>query len=353
MRIETYNFGTLFMYSSKPDVNAAGDVVAYLEQKQSNGEYRTVGRIMDQGKASLHTYFDIDKHGNKANSGTYYVKVVNKKTGKWDRSDQSFTLVVEEEEEEREEEISVPNKNYQACDRSLGTKKENGQYACYGTWDYGNDFGGDNDMCGSYGSGTTGCEISAPVCDSNVAKAMQHYKISSQSDEMVTKLAELFHVNIPSLKDGMKEVWRYECVAPGSVLGASISTDPYITITTPNGGETLAAGTPIEIMWDSVGTSEISLALYKDNKWMEWIKKDMILAEASLGSYQWIPTNETLAKADTNGAVLKIYVTARKTDGTGYVDDKSDDTFSLVDNFTYTIQQLTFAVQGLASAMQK
>lgn len=79
-------------YQYDPDINPSSDVTAYLEEKVL-GKFVTVGKILENGKASIHTHLEIDKGGNYAEPGEYYVKVVNNKTGAWDRSDRPFTIL--------------------------------------------------------------------------------------------------------------------------------------------------------------------------------------------------------------------------------------------------------------------
>lgn len=79
-------------YSYSPNVNIADDVVAYLD-KLVNGRFIEVGRILENGKASLHTHLEIDEPYNYAESGKYYVRIVNSRTGESDRSDKPFTVI--------------------------------------------------------------------------------------------------------------------------------------------------------------------------------------------------------------------------------------------------------------------
>ncbi|MFT7644950.1 MAG: hypothetical protein ACI9BF_000616 [Candidatus Paceibacteria bacterium] len=79
-------------YDYNPDINPSTDVTAYLQEKV-RGKYLTVGKILENGKASIHTHLEIDRGGNYAKPGKYYVKIVNNETGDWDRSDRSFTIL--------------------------------------------------------------------------------------------------------------------------------------------------------------------------------------------------------------------------------------------------------------------
>src|SRR3989338_6419894 len=76
-------------YGYNPDVNPARDVNVFLERLDGS----TVGQVMDTGKASLHTYFNIGGYDNWAEPGRYYVRASNRVTGATDRSDAPFTLL--------------------------------------------------------------------------------------------------------------------------------------------------------------------------------------------------------------------------------------------------------------------
>jgi len=81
-------------YSYNPDINPSYQVTAYLE-KLVNGNFVTVGKIVECGKASIHWDGSLDTCGsnNYPEPGDYYVRVVNNVTGASDRSDKPFTLV--------------------------------------------------------------------------------------------------------------------------------------------------------------------------------------------------------------------------------------------------------------------
>lgn len=98
-------------YGYNPDINPAKDVTVYLETDVPEFQevaatsnppvptqrFRVIGKIMDTGKASLHTYFNIDDYDKWATPGNrYYVRAVNNETGAWDRSDAPFTLLPRE-----------------------------------------------------------------------------------------------------------------------------------------------------------------------------------------------------------------------------------------------------------------
>jgi hypothetical protein len=80
------------------------------------------------------------------------------------------------------------------------------------------------------------------------------------------------------------------------------------------------------ITWSQTGVSKVSLALYRNDMFYGWIMKDIISGDGKQ-AHMWVPNNVMPIPAG-EGAVYKIYVTGTKTDGSGYVDDKSDAPFS-------------------------
>ena len=69
------------------------DIEAYLE-KYENGSFVPVGKVIEAGKGSIYWFGEIDKYGNYAAPGDgYYIRVANKITGAYDRSDKSFTIL--------------------------------------------------------------------------------------------------------------------------------------------------------------------------------------------------------------------------------------------------------------------
>lgn len=119
-------------------------------------------------------------------------------------------------EDVKEKNMQPPKHNAFACDRSVGNKLGLGALACYGMWDYGNDFGEDKFMCGSYGQGTTGCEIKAPMCTSGKAIASTYYS-NSQLKGMSSSLLSAITANLKTdttvVKNGVAGLWEYTCAA--------------------------------------------------------------------------------------------------------------------------------------------
>lgn len=106
-----------------------------------------------------------------------------------------------------------PEANYFSCDRTAayGT----GNIACYGMWDYGNSFGGDENMCGSYGMGVnTGCVIDASACQSGSAIATQYYSnrdLGSLSSSNLATIASNLETTSAVAEEEIAGLWEYTC----------------------------------------------------------------------------------------------------------------------------------------------
>ena len=91
-----------------------------------------------------------------------------------------------------------------------------------------------------------------------------------------------------------------------------------ITLTAPNGGEQLNAGTEFDITWDKVGNTGNSVSLeYSNNGGLTW--KNIITDAPNTGSYNW-----TLPDVSTNSAFIHI----NSNDNLNIV-DISDEDFSI------------------------
>ncbi len=98
-----------------------------------------------------------------------------------------------------------------------------------------------------------------------------------------------------------------------------------ITVASPNGGEKITINEPHVIKWEQQGLKNVSIALYRNDQWKQWIVKDLVTEYTGSLSHTWMP-----AQTDINTRDFKIYITGQKMDGTGYADDKSDAPFSFV-----------------------
>lgn len=128
-----------------------------------------------------------------------------------------WTIVTDDDVWTKEEEKKVgPKKNIMNCSSPLSKDKANGELACYGVWDYGDEFWNDQHMCPQYGYSSEtniGCKILTPACKSGYAYAATHLKptglaLTSAKLALIAKnlnsTPELVHEHIPWL-------WEYVC----------------------------------------------------------------------------------------------------------------------------------------------
>jgi subtilisin family serine protease len=106
-----------------------------------------------------------------------------------------------------------------------------------------------------------------------------------------------------------------------SIDDSAASTDPAITVTSPNGGERWRRGTSYNITWTSVGTvGNVEIRISRDygGTWTT-----LSASEANDGSYSWTATNPTSTTC---------LVQVRETDGSPA--DLSNELFSIVSSAT-------------------
>jgi hypothetical protein len=127
---------------------------------------------------------------------------------------------------------TTPNRNAFGCGRTLvGGTYANGVVGCYGMWDYGDVFGGDHYMCGSYGEGKIGCQIKTNVCTSGYAKATAYYAGADLTATKLNTISARLNTTSDVAKNGIAGLWEYSCTpapvtpaasssASGAVLGA-------------------------------------------------------------------------------------------------------------------------------------
>ena len=299
-------------YSYAPTtVNGANDVSVYLERKDENcsGDcFSSVGRVMDTGKASLHTYFNLNDYNTWAQPGRYYVRAVNNKTGASDLSDAPFTLLP------RPVDLKVNGSDGPLViyDNQLLELKwrTTGMKECV--------------IEGALRSSPNGERLPPFFVDVNGTKSLYAY-VYSGSDYYNHNI----HFTCWTL-DGSRTV------SDIIFFNVQANTEVSLRVTSPNGGESIAAtdATQVKIAWRMDGISTpLSIALYKNDQWLFWIEKNVYLDKSTDGtySYTWVPNAKgpVLPKLVLGGNPgYKIYITGQKADGTGYVDDKSDAPFS-------------------------
>ena len=116
------------------------------------------------------------------------------------------------------------------------------------------------------------------------------------------------------------------------------STEPFITLTSPNGGETISRGKPFNITWTTSGVSNayVSISIITPSN----VSKTIASLSADAGSYTWTPDSsidaghyKMLITTYANNAVVKDY---------------SDDYFSVTttSNLTFVLDPSTPAAQS-------
>ncbi len=287
---------TPYAYSPVP-MNPAIDVVAYLERATSTG-YEMVGQIIETGQASIHWNGAVDQYNKYPAPGQYFVRIKNTKTNEWDRSDAPFTLLprpVDLKINSSDGPISVTDNQ-----KLTVFWKVNNVSSC--------SISGIRQTSG----GITVNELSVPAI--NTTRIMY-------ADSNVSA------VFLSCTRSNGEKFSDYVALTPAGDSLTAKSVISSLTVTSPTVGATLIAGKSYTINWKQSGLVSPSIALYQGDKWIRWLATDINKDRLS-----WIPTK---ADADlVGGTDYKIYVTADKLDGTGYVDDKSDMPFTITSSDT-------------------
>lgn len=110
-----------------------------------------------------------------------------------------------------------PKKNLMSCTNPKSYGLAQGQEACYGIWDYGDEFGNDQNMCppNGYSGGTTGCKVTTPACQSGQAVATRLIPVNSlsQNSSDIETLARTLGSTKEAVKAQLISVWVYTCDA--------------------------------------------------------------------------------------------------------------------------------------------
>lgn len=283
-------------YSYNPNVNPPNEVNVFLERLDGT----TVGQIMDTGKASLHTYFNIGSYENWAQPGQYYVRVSNRVTGTSDRSDMPFTLLP------RAVDIKV-----NGTDGPISLSDNQSVVVSYTTT-------GSLTSCTLTGLRATpyGSPQSIPIGTASINGSVTGYAYAPTP--------------------GSSTAIYVTCYKPdGSTRGDSVQvnmqgTPASVQVLYPNGGEIIDSNSQMSVVYSTGGLRSVSIALYKNDQWKYWITSDSRVQGEGKDSVAWIPSTaiQALGEGDNAGARWKIYITGQKSDSTGYVDDKSDAPFS-------------------------
>jgi hypothetical protein len=329
--IDTLNTVTWSPYGYNPDINAARDVTAYLEKKEHNGSFTTLGKIQETGAASIHWYVGqldpFESPGKKAPTGQYYVRLVNNLTGATDRSDKPFRIVAK----------SVDLKINGQDGPAFG-----GKFVYVSTsspvrvsWSVKN-----NNNCYLNGLGPTPglsfLEVhSIPITSRNGVKNM--YPLIVPANEYysggILNSVSLYCTNSSSTGVSTSDYVQIDLKQP--------TDESRVKITSPNGGEVLEVASTTKITWEAQGVGMTSIALYENDKWAAWIAKDVFVGDTGefcgtrgICEYSWNPSSPTVTYGlgdKLNKPIFKIYITGTKANGTGYVEDKSDRPFRFKD----------------------
>lgn len=133
-------------------------------------------------------------------------------------------------------------------------------------------------------------------------------------------VADIIDANNNDSKPYNNELTKYR------TLGST--SNPSITVLSPNGNETLPLFKFYDIKWKQNNLVKISIGLYKDDKWFKWIATDMPVVVAS-STYSWIPS-DTISVNEV-GNNFKIYILGYSTSTiNSLIEDKSDAPFSIV-----------------------
>ena len=296
-------------YSPQQGINpAVTQVQAYLERRV-NGNFVTLGKIIESGKASIHWLGDVDTYGNLAAPGTnYYVRLVNTVTGESDRSDSAFTIVAANT-------ITASLRLNDSHDLSATTIPEGGQ-----------------DVTATWTSNASSCNLGI---NSRIQGGYQQISDLAASGSRTIRL-------LPTTDS--VSLW---CNAVSPIEGAASdfvtvlppvnnTTAPSVRVTSPNGGETISRGTLQRIDISVSGLSKISVALYKNDATYAWIGRDIPISGITNYGLSWTPANNIASGDVGTGATYKIYVIGYKADGTGTIEDKSDAPFTII-NSTDTV----------------
>jgi hypothetical protein len=301
-------------YSYNPDVNPSRSVDAFLEKRNPDGSFTTLGSVIPSGKASIHwiTGFRNDGHveGTVEPGDNYYIRVVNKITGASDRSDAPFTI--------------TPAAMKLTVNGSEGPLTvTNGQLV---------------NVAWSVTPGLTNCYISGTFNGGNPAYVGNNGSQSVQVD--TNGVGPSTFINLSCTQAPVSGVYDPYPLDTTAISGKSViakmvglnvqgapQVQPGVSVLSPNGGETFDLNKTVTVRWTHKGFKSYSVALYRNDQWLAWINKD--LAGVNNGDMYSIDFTPASLGA-TSGGGYKIYITGQRLDGQGYVDDKSDASFALV-----------------------
>ena len=286
-------------------VNPADSVTAMLDQRISNGQFITIGKVYEGGKASLHwdgvSLLDSSDSYLEATPGDYYIRVVNNTTGAWDRSDKPFSLMPQDS--------VTADLKINGSDRPIIVPEGGKNYTASWT--------SNADTCLIYNN-------TLPWPDAFIGNLAPSGKRTIKLMPNTRTYDEQVALSCSSWKNIEGYVWDSVIVLPSGAPKFSAE------IVQPNGEELVSYNSSSGIFWNTTGIEKISLALYKDNKFFAWIVKDFPTYKGtSVGNqYGWRPS-DLISQDKIGGNIFKIYMIGKKAGVKGTVTDISDKPFTI------------------------
>lgn len=109
------------------------------------------------------------------------------------------------------EEVFGPKVNIMDCGNSKQSTQTKGSVACYGMWDYGDEFGSDSYMCES--GSKTGCTVRTTACSSGIAVATEYLSNSQlrSSSGIAIEVAANLNTKVEAVQQQIAGLWVYRC----------------------------------------------------------------------------------------------------------------------------------------------
>jgi hypothetical protein len=183
-----------------------------------------------------------------------------------------------------------------------------------------------------YTDSFSGTSSASPIVAGSVACCVGYWVAQGGSAASLTPA---------NLRDILEETGTPQVTPPDGYIGprpdllaafASLSTFPEVTVTDPNGGELLAAGSEFDITWNATDTGGIdSVSIYYSVDGGDTY--DLISSgEANDGVYRW-----TVPYTPTDSAMVKVIA---YDPGLNAGEDTSDDVFTIADETDPTVTVL-------------
>lgn len=156
-----------------------------------------------------------------------------------------------------------PKYNAMNCSSPSFLGKQAGEVACYGVWDYGNEFGDDKDMCQEsiYGKAKTGCIVKTTACVSGSAVATRVLFPTSSSQD-ISVMASNFKTSTGAVSSSnLLNVWEYTCQGTTTQTAPNDTSPVLVTV----GGGTFYYANPV-ISGYASGINSLGLVISNGDK---------------------------------------------------------------------------------------